>query len=259
MLERFRAAKAEEVAALKELSARGALPPPYRGPRPSFLASLRKKAPRAVIAEYKRASPSRGDINLGPEPEEVALAYAGAGAGAISVLTEEKWFKGHISYLERMAAPGLPLLRKDFILHPLQVLQTAAGPASALLLIARLFADAAPLRALLRLCLDSGLEAVTEVFAPEELSLARAAGASVIQVNNRDLDALQLDLSHSERLAPHKKPGEFWITASGIGNAAQLDRLLALGFDAALVGGALMQGADPGKSLAALLSGGGHA
>jgi indole-3-glycerol phosphate synthase len=258
VLERFRAVKAREVAALEELSARGAFPPPYGGERPSFVAALRGKAPRAVIAEYKRASPSKGDINLGPEPEEVALAYAAAGAGAISVLTEENWFKGHISYLERMTAPGLPLLRKDFILHPLQVRRTAASPASAILLIARFFAEAPELRALLRSSLDAGLEAVVEVFDPEDLALARAAGASVIQVNNRDLEALNLDLSRSERLLPHKKPGEFWITASGISAAGQLEHLLGLGFDAALVGGALMSGANPGAALAALLRGTEH-
>jgi len=88
MLERFRRAKESELAELAQLSARGAMPPPFAGPRPSFTASLRAKAPLAVIAEYKRASPSRGAINLAAAPEETAQAYAAAGAGAVSVLTE---------------------------------------------------------------------------------------------------------------------------------------------------------------------------
>jgi indole-3-glycerol phosphate synthase len=254
MLERFRQAKAAEVAGLEKLAASRAMPPPYAGPRPSFTAALRAKAPLAVIAEYKRASPSRGDINLDCGPEQAAEAYALAGAGAVSVLTEEEHFKGRIGYLARMAGPGLPLLRKDFILHPLQVEQTAATPASALLLIVRML-DSAMLRALIFKSRDLGLEPVAEIFDLEDLLKARDAGASIIQVNNRDLELLKVDRSVSGHLAARRQRDEFWITASGIETAEQLRSLLAFGFDAALVGSSLMRGSDPGGELAKLLHG----
>lgn len=252
MLERFRKAKAVEIAALGELAAAGLMPRPLTVPRSCFTAALRAKAPLAVIAEYKRASPSKGDINLGVTPEEVAASYAKAGAAALSVLTEETYFKGGMAYLDRMASAGLPMLRKDFILHPLQVEQTAASPASALLLIVRML-DTAMLRALILRSRELGLEAVVEVFDGQDLSRARDAGASIIQVNNRDLDTLTVDLAASRALIAQKRSEEFWITASGIATHEELASLLSLGFDAALVGGSLMGGQNPGAALAALL------
>lgn len=255
MLDMFRAAKVKEVASLIELSAKGAMPPPYAGPRPPFAAGLKAAGPLPVIAEYKRASPSRGDINLTATPESVARAYANAGAGAISVLTEEDHFKGSLDFLARMAGPGLPLLRKDFILHPLQVVQTAATPASAFLIIVRMINDAA-LETLLREAKRQGLEAVTEVFSEADLERAQRVSASIIQVNNRDLDSLKTDLAVSRSLVERKQAHEFWITASGIESHERLASLLDLGFDAALVGTSLMRGNDPGRELAELLHGG---
>lgn len=252
MLERFRRAKAAEIATLTKLAANGAMPRLFTGLRPSFTESLKARAPLAVIAEYKRASPSKGNINLAADPEQVATAYAQAGAGAISVLTEEEYFKGHLAYLDHMTGPGLPLLRKDFILHPLQVDQTAASPASAVLLIVRMLDDPM-LRALLFRCLALGLEPVAEVFDETDLRRAKAAGATIIQVNNRDLNSLDVDLALSRRLAAHKRADEFWITASGITTHSELVSLLYMGFDAALVGSSLMRGDDPGQGLAALL------
>jgi indole-3-glycerol phosphate synthase len=256
VLERFRRAKAAEISALEELAARGAMPPPLPGPRPPFVATLQaRSAPTlAVIAEYKRASPSEGDINLGVTPEETAAAYAKAGAGALSVLTESEYFKGDISYLERMAGPGLPLLRKDFLFHPLQVEHSAATPASAILLIARMLSDEV-LGELLRRALDFGLTPVTEVFNEQDLRRARAAGASVIQVNKRDLETLRVDAGLSLRLVAEKGAGEFWITASGIRGHGDLLAAAASGFDAALIGTALMRGGNPGTALAAMLQG----
>jgi indole-3-glycerol phosphate synthase len=254
MLDRFRQAKQAEIRMLMELAAAGAMPPPFAGNRPAFAASLRATAPTAVIADYKRASPSKGDINLAATPEEVAAAYAAAGAGALSVLTEQDHFKGNPEFLARMTAPGLPLLRKDFILHPLQIAQSAATPASAVLIIVRMLDDAM-LRALLILAHDSGLEPVVEIFDETDLRRARAVGAPIIQVNNRNLDSLAVDRSASRRLAARKFPGEFWITASGITDRASLMELLDLGFDAALVGGALMEDGAPGNALGRLLRG----
>lgn len=252
MLDRFRKAKQAEIALLRALQRSGTMPAPYQGRRPCFTATLRGRAPRAVIAEYKRASPSRGDINMKLEPEQAADLYAAAGAGALSVLTEERYFKGDTAFLTRMTGPGLPLLRKDFIFDPLQVVFTASTPASALLLIVRMLDDAM-LSRLIALCRDFGLAPVVEVFDTADLARARACGADIIQVNNRDLDSLRIDTRTSCGLLPQKAGHEFWITASGIAGPALLHRLLTLGFDAALIGSSLMQGADPGARLRELL------
>ena len=139
MLSRFRKAKAAEIAALREQSAQGTLPPVWYGHRPSFAARLRSRGPGALIAEYKRASPSLGDINLELGPRDAARIFAENGAAAMSVLTEEVHFKGSLDYLGSCAGEALPLLRKDFLFDPLQVDATAATPASAYLLVVRMF------------------------------------------------------------------------------------------------------------------------
>ena len=251
MLEKFRAAKAAEIRRLVGLEAEQRLPAPYTGKRPSFSDALIAKAPMAVIAEYKRASPSMGDINLGLSPADVATLYAASGAAAISVLTEETYFKGSLDYLETISGCGLPLLRKDFLLHPLQVIETAATKASALLLIVRMLTDA-ELGDMLRLTYDAGLEAVVEVFDAVDLERAEAAGAHIIQVNNRDLDTLKTDFAMARTLAPKKRPGRLWIAASGIKTRSDVLAMAALGFDAVLVGTSIMSEPDPGAALAAL-------
>jgi indole-3-glycerol phosphate synthase len=255
MLEKFRAAKAAEITALAAAQAAGALPAPYAGRRPSLAQALVKPDAIAVIAEYKRASPSKGVINLRLGPEDVASRYAAAGAAALSVLTEETYFQGELDFLARIRAAlpdGPPLLRKDFILDPLQVTATAATPASALLLIARML-DLPLLRELLARTHALGLDAVVEIFDYEDLDKARAAHSRIIQVNNRDLDRLTTDLEVSARLIGARRTDEIWISASGVATAKDLARIRGLGFDAALVGTSLMAGDDPGRALAALL------
>ena len=251
MLEKFRAAQAPAIKRLKDLEATEKLPMPYTGKRPPFSDALLAAGPIAIIAEYKRASPSAGDINLGLTPAEVAAMYAASGAAAISVLTEETYFKGSLDYLETMSRCGLPLLRKDFLLHPLQVVQTAATKASALLLIVRMLTDV-ELGEMLRLTYDAGLEAVVEVFDERDLERAEAAGAHIIQVNNRDLDTLKTDFAVATRLAAYKRPGRLWIAASGIKTRADVEAMQTLGFDAVLVGTSIMAEADPGAALARL-------
>lgn len=270
-LERFRAAKAEELAALRRAAERGALPPPWEGPRPDFAAALRRKvpgAPLAVIAEYKRASPSAGSICEALEVEDVARQYAGAGAAALSILTEAAWFHGQMDFLARAAraleaVPGerAPLLRKDFLLDRLQVEATAATPASALLLIVRLTPDARVLRDLREAAEARGMAAVVEVFDRADLALARASGARVIQVNARDLDTLEVDREAALALirACPPEPDELWIAASGMHSPAHLAGAARAGYHAALVGTALMAGGRPGAALARMLSGGGAA
>lgn len=255
MLARFREAQLPGIARLRKLADAGELPAPYvfpGGERPPFSRALRGAGAPAVIAEYKRASPSRGVINLELSPADVARMYADNGAAAFSVLTEETYFQGSLEFLSAMAFADRPMLRKDFLLDPVQVLETAATPASALLLIMRLFPGAAEVRVMLDLCREHGLEAVCEVFDEADLDMARWADAEIIQVNNRDLDTLKTDLAVSRRLARTKGNGELWISASGLETPDQLREMADLGFDAVLIGTSLMSRPDPGAALAEL-------
>lgn len=247
MLERFRKAKQAEIDALLRQKEAGTLPAPWQGERPGFAAALRAGGPGAVIAEYKRASPSRGVINESLGPVEAARAYAAGGAAAMSVLTEEPHFRGRMEYLFEAAGHGLPLLRKDFLYHPVQVTATAATPASALLVIARCFKDADALGEMLRAAEGAGLEAVTEIFDERDLDVARKAGAAIIQVNNRDLDTLAVDTDLSLRLAKRRAAGETWISASGVSKRATVLAMARAGYDAVLVGTWLMAGRGPGE------------
>lgn len=261
MLAEFRAAQAAAIARLRELEQSNALPEPWTGDRPSLAATL--AAPEfAVIAEYKRASPSKGVINLDLTPEAVAALYAMAGASAISVLTEEAHFQGELEYLERMAAPGLPLLRKDFLLDPLQLIETAATPAAAALIIVRMFATDRELSAMLLQASEVGVEAVVEIFDERDLQRARvamhdihdSAVPRILQVNNRDLNTLEVDMNTSARLISRRLPHELWISASGLSTPQELAGMRSLGFDGALIGSFLMEQEDPGVALRQLLS-----
>lgn len=257
MLERFVKTQQAEAARLASMEKAGAFPLPFAGMRPSLARGIRENKSIAVIAEYKRASPSLGDINLRAEPEQVAAAYAQAGAAAISVLTEKTYFKGDLSFIERMRCAGLPLLRKDFLIDPLQVRETASTGASAILLIARIL-DRNLLAGMLRAANEAGLEAVLEIFDEDDLAKARQALAVVpvatpiIQVNNRDLDSLRVSDAPSQRLIGHKRDGELWISASGLRTREQMEERQNSGFDAVLVGSFLMQEDSPEAALASL-------
>lgn len=254
MLEKFRAAKADEIRSLEELDNGSGLPAPSSGPKPPFAATLKTRGPGAVVAEYKRASPSKGEINMALGPGDVARLYKDAGATALSVLTEEVYFKGSLGYLDDMAQAGLPMLRKDFLFHPLQIRRTAATPASALLLIVRMLETERELEALHTLAMDLGLECVVEVFDERDLDLAQSIGSRIIQVNNRDLGTLDIDLATSLRLVPRKQDGEVWIAASGLSTASEVASMAEAGFDAVLVGTSLMREQDPGRALAGLVN-----
>jgi len=256
MLEKFRSAKMAEIETLKKCGA----PEPFAGARPDFAAALRKGGGFAVIAEYKRASPSRGLIRGDLSVEEVARQYCRNGAAAMSILTEKTWFQGDLACLEGAAgATGgkLPLLRKDFIFDPIQIDATAATPASALLLIARMLPNASALEDLRRRSESYGMAAVVEVFDEADLAMAREAGAVMIQVNARDLDTLQVSRKACLDLAAKAKPcgREIWIAASGMSEPEHLAAARKAGFQAALVGSALMDREIPGEALKKLLEG----
>lgn len=264
-LERFKEAKAAEIATLRKALDAGELVPPEAGQRVDFLAALTldKQALPHVIAEYKRASPSRGIICQSLSVEEVAVQYADAGASALSILTEERFFDGQITYLERARdalrkhGVQLPLLRKDFLFDPVQVYATAQTAASALLLIVRLLPDVRALRKLRELAESFGLSAVVEVFDAQDLALARESGAKILQVNARDLDTLTVDRQACLRLAEANPPenAERWICASGISEPEHLQACAEVGFCACLVGTSLMRDGQPGQALSTLLGG----
>lgn len=256
MLAKFRAAKQAEIAALK----RGEKIAPFCGKRLDFASALKRPGRIAAIAEYKRASPSRGPIRSDLEVEEVARQYSEGGAAAMSILTEETYFDGHLAYLLRArqaVGEKLPLLRKDFIFDPIQIDATASAPADAVLLIARLYSGASELRDLRKRAEGYGLAAVVEIFDEKDLDLARQAGAKIIQVNARDLATLKVDFSECLRIARCGKPepDETWIAASGMDDSTHLAQAQAAGYHAALIGGALMDAASPGDKLKRIIAG----
>jgi indole-3-glycerol phosphate synthase len=250
-LERFRQAKADELEHLR------AHPPTalFQGIRPAFIwddLNPGGTGTISVIAEYKRASPSRGVINAHITPAEIARLYTEGGANAISVLTEKKYFGGELAFLHEIAQhTHLPLLRKDFIFDAWQVRDTASTPASAMLLIVALTPEANQLRDLRLLAESFGIQAVVEIFNEAELEIAREAGSRIIQVNNRNLETLAMDMSTTLRLIRQRLPSERWIAASGIDSHEALTRLT--GYDAALIGSALMSDENPKQALASII------
>ncbi len=265
-MDRFVKAKQAELARLK--TKEGA-PRPHAFERPSFARALKaglSAGPLPVIAEYKRASPSKGRICDAVSVTDAVTAYARHGASALSILTEEQYFDGTLSFIdlarETLDAQGfgcIPLLRKDFLFDPLQIEATAATRASAFLLIVRMLPDVVALRDLRILGEKYGLEAVVEVFDGEDLERARSAGAKIIQVNARDLVTFRVERKLCLDLLQKagKREHETWIAASGMEEHAHLLEAKAAGFDAALVGTALMRHGTPGADLDLLFKGAG--
>jgi indole-3-glycerol phosphate synthase len=215
------------------------------GARP-FAAALTVHGEVALIAEYKRRSPSAGAIG-GGELEAVVGGYEAGGAAALSVLTDCEYFGGSMADLTAAkAAVLLPVLRKDFVLDDVQVWESRAGGADAILLIVRILGDEA-LRGLMELSSELGMAAVVEVHDGDELERALKAGASLVGVNNRDLQTFRTDLAVSEELVGRIPADRVAIAESGIGGGADVERLGRAGFDAVLVGEALMRAGGAGE------------
>ena len=207
-----------------------------------------------VIAEIKRASPSRGLLRQHYRRREIALGYAAGGASALSVLTEEHYFLGSTRDLvEVRQAVEIPVLRKDFILESYQVYESVAVGADALLLIVAVLPER-DLRSLLDLCKQLRIAALVEVHTEAEVERAAAAGAQIIGVNNRNLKTLEVNLDTSLQLGEKMPRGCLAISESGIKTAADLRRIRDAGFNAVLMGERLMSQADPGKALQELLA-----
>jgi indole-3-glycerol phosphate synthase len=196
----------------------------------------------ALIAEVKKASPSAGIIVESFDPVAVAKNYAGAGVEAISVLTDRQFFQGHLSYLEMIrAAVPQPLLRKDFTLDPLQIMEAAAAGADAILLIVAAL-NQEQLNVLLETAVTYQLDALVEVHTLAELDRALETSAQLIGINNRNLATFEIDLSVTEKLSEEVPEEIVLVSESGIRTAEDLARIKACGVDAVLIGEALMRG-----------------
>ena len=219
-------------------------------PARDFVAAL--KAPGlSVIAEIKRASPSRGPIDPDLDPPALAAAYEHGGAACISVLTEPRHFLGSLDDLLRVSeAVRVPVLRKDFVVDPVQIWESRAMGADAVLLIVAALDDQTLIDLLAETHL-AGMEALVEVHNENEVDRAVAAGVRVIGVNNRDLGSFEVDLGTAERLATQIDREAATVAESGIWSPADARRMQAAGYDAVLVGESLVRAADP----AALLTG----
>src|SRR3984957_6443914 len=206
-----------------------------------------------VIAELKKASPSRGLIRADFDPVALAKSLESAGAAALSVLTEEEFFQGELKYMrDARAAAGLPVLRKDFIVDPWQVWEARATDADSFLLIVAALGDAL-LGELLALGRELGMEPLVEVHTREELTRALAAGARILGVNNRDLRTLEVRVETSQELIEAIPDKCVAVCESGLRSHEDLVRLRAAGFDAFLIGEHLMAHSDPAAALRKLL------
>jgi indole-3-glycerol phosphate synthase len=218
--------------------------PPSRG----FSGALWSARPPAVIAEVKRASPSVGSI-AEVDPASQARAYEAAGAAAISVLTEPRHFDGSLADLRAVhLATTIPVLRKDFLLHPAQLMEARAEGADAVLLIAAALTES-ELRAMLATAEDLDLGTLVEVHSERDLEAAIAVDAKVVGVNARDLETLEVDTERALDLLGRVPSDRIAIAESGIGSREQVERALAAGARAVLVGEALMRAGDPGAKL----------
>jgi len=204
-----------------------------------------------LIAEVKKASPSRGLLRSDLDPVRLATEYRDAGAAAISVLTDEKHFQGSPSHLRsvREALPdGPPLLRKDFLFEEYQIYEARSSGADAVLLITAIL-DTSVLRSLIALAISLAMDALVEVHDEAELERAVAAGAKIVGINNRDLRTFDVDLATTERLAPLTPPGTTIVAESGIFAREDVRRLEACGVHAVLIGEALVTAPDPGAKI----------
>jgi len=251
-LEEVRAAKS--AASISELKARIAdLEDVPRG----FERHLREAAASdwtAIIAEVKKGSPSRGVIREDFDPLEIAEIYQNNGATCLSVLTDERFFLGHLRFLALIRETvSLPLLRKDFICDPYQIYEARAAGADAILLIAAML-DLPQLRDFHAIAREIQLDVLLEVHDETEMETALQTDCTLIGVNNRNLRTFETDLGTTARLAPMLTAGRLLVAESGINNRCDIERLQSDGAKAFLIGDALMREADIGAALQALLS-----
>jgi indole-3-glycerol phosphate synthase len=225
----------------------------HRERRRDFQAALQAKTP-GIIAEIKKASPSKGVLVSDFDPARTASQYQRGGAAALSVLTDEKFFQGSLRDLEcARAATSLPVLRKDFTIAPEHVLEAAAHSADAMLLIAAILSER-EMRDYREAAARFDMAALVEVHNRRELDAALGAGAQIIGVNNRDLTTFEVSLETSLRLAEFIPDGIVRVSESGIHDAADIATLRGAGYTAFLVGEHLMKADDPSAALGRLVA-----
>ena len=222
-------------------------------PAPSFHDALLKPARVRIIAEVKKASPSKGVLRESLDPARLAETYTQAGACAISVVTEQDFFEGDLGWINKIrSASELPVLRKDFLWEPFQIHETRAAGASAVLLIAAML-QPGELRELITLSQQLKLDALVEVHDETELAEALEAGASIIGVNNRDLKTFDVTVQTAIRLAKLIPDDRLFVVESGIHSKNDIDSLLGTGADAFLIGEHLLTEPDPAAAMRGLL------
>ena len=222
-------------------------------PAKDLEAALTVGEPPALIAEVKRASPSAGMIAEDVNPSVLARGYQAGGAAAVSVLTEPRYFQGSLADLQAVrSSVSIPVLRKDFLIHPSQVIEARASGADAVLLIVAALTDA-QLRALLEAAGDVGLATLVETHSDEDLRRALDSDAKLIGVNARDLETLEVDVAGALARVGRVPDDRISVLESGISTRANVDAALEAGASAILVGEALMRADDPARAVRKLL------
>jgi len=259
ILERILAVKREEIAAAKRRESGAALRAraQARADRRDFVGALRARigaGRSAVIAEVKKASPSKGVLRADFDPAAIGASYARGGAACLSVLTDVQFFQGAPEYLEAArAASGLPALRKDFIVDSYQIAQARAWGADCVLLIVAAL-DAVQLRELEAAAHELGLDVLVEVHDAQELDVALTLKTPLLGINNRNLRTFEVSLRTTLDLLPRIGPGRLVVTESGVLAPEHVATMRAAGVHAFLVGEAFMRAADPGSELARLFA-----
>ncbi len=198
-----------------------------------------------IIAEIKRGSPSSGIIRNKIFVSHLASEFERAGACGISVITDSNFFFSDIDYLHKLEKVTLPILRKDFILDPVQIEETASTCASSVLLIVRFVKDEQILKELVDCSFSLEIEPVIEVFDEKDLEKAKKVNSNLILINNRDLLNFKVDLRRSVELIKYKENHEIWISGSGLKSPIEIKELRSVGFDAFLVGTSIMKSSSP--------------
>ncbi len=219
----------------------------------SFIDAITGKDKPALIAEFKRRSPSAGTINDSVDPVEQAILYEKGGASAVSVLTEEDYFGGRLDDIGKIkSAVGLPILRKDFIFDPLQILEARAAGADAVLLIVGIL-DFGILKTLLDEAARHNLDCLCEVHSEAEIETALSCGARMIGINNRDLNTFEINLDVTKRLRPEIPENITVVSESGIHTPEDVAFVRRCGVDAILVGTELMKARDVSGKIAEIM------